>query len=122
MNKFIILIVLILFPSICLAAAAINVQLTYNVETKRVHLEASHPTDHPEKNFIRRVVFTINSQVSQAFSYARQKSPVKFVEYYELKVEPGDHIDVQMYSSEGGLAEASLDIPKSIEEGKDKNE
>lgn len=104
------------------AAPATNVELTYNLETQTLHIDANHPTDRMDRYYIQRVVVSANSASEQTFSFPRQTSPAKFSADLSYSANGGDHIDVKIYSSEGGLAIASLDITRPPEQKKDSNE
>lgn len=119
MKTFISCIVIILFISnisLVLAAPATNLKLTYSLDTHMLQVEADHPTDKPDKNFLRRVSIVNNQQEPQDFYFSRQKSPSKFKEDINFQAEVGDHLEVQVYSSEGGVVSGSLDITKPEEE------
>ena len=97
------------------AVPATNVRLNYNLDTQILHVEADHPTDRLDRYYIRSVVVTTNSKESKNFYFPRQISPSKFMADLNFIAKGGDHLDIQIFSSEGGMATASLDISKPAE-------
>ena len=106
---------LIVITSLLWAAPATNLQLTYNKETQILHIDANHPSDCLEKYFIQRVEIIKNSGKTENFPFHRQTRPDKFIVEFIYNLEPGDHLDIKLFSSEGGVVQGSVDIPKSKE-------
>ncbi len=99
------------------ASPATNVQVDYNPDTQILHIEADHPTDRMDRYYVRLVTIIANNQKeSQNFTFPRQYSPSKFIGNIPYAANPGDHLDIQIFSSEGGLAIASLDVPNPSQE------
>ncbi len=113
-------IVLSVYSFFVWAAPATNMQLTYDIDKQVLHVEADHPTDRPERYFIQRAVVTKDSQESQEFYFPRQTSPAKFIADLEYPANPGNHLDVKLFSSEGGTAQGSLDVMRT-EQKKEKD-
>ena len=96
-----------------LATPARNVVLTYNDNLKKLSVKADHQTDRMDRYFVKRVVVQSNMQEEKSFFYNRQSSPTDFNADLDYTASPGEHLDVSLYSSEGGMVTASLDIPKA---------
>ncbi|MBI3601583.1 MAG: hypothetical protein HY209_01630 [Candidatus Omnitrophica bacterium] len=109
------------YSSLVGAAPASNIQLSYDTDKQTLHVEADHPTDRLDRYFIRRVVVTKNPQESQEFYFSRQTSPAKFIADLDYPANPGDHLEVQLFASEGGTTQGSLDVIKA-EQAKDGDE
>ena len=113
----------ILISSNLWASPATNIQLDYNADTHMLHIEADHPTDRMDRYYVRLVTIVANNQKeSQSFTFPRQYSPSKFIGDMNYAAKPGDHLDIQIYSSEGGLATTSIDVPKPAGEKGNTNE
>ncbi len=98
------------------ATAATNIELKYSLDTKTLHVEADHQTDRVNRKFIRKVsIFLNGSTESSDFYFTRQKLPVRFEEDFAVAAKPGDRMEVQLYSSEGGLATETLTIAQPTE-------
>jgi hypothetical protein len=103
--------ILVIRVSLVLAVPATNIRLSYDMDTSLIHVEADHPTDRMERYFIRRVVVIKNKKDAKDFYFTRQTKPDGISIDLNYQVEPGDHIEVQLYSTEGGIAQESFDVP-----------
>jgi hypothetical protein len=90
-------------------APATNLQLNY--DSKKIDIDADHPSDRLDRNFIQKVVVTRNSKDKQIFYFTHQTSASKFITTLDYAASPGDHLDIELYSSEGGLTQSSIDVP-----------
>ena len=118
--SFIIFFYLIVINSLLWAAPATNLQITYDKEKQTLHIDANHPSDRLEKYFIQRVELIKNSGETEIFPFHRQTRPDKFIVDLNYSLEDLDHLDVKLFSSEGGLVQGSVDIPKSKEKSDEK--
>jgi|GEM_PF-6348318 len=97
--------------SLAWCGPAFNVQLGYDVNKHILHIDADHPTDRLDRYFIQKVVVIKNSGETQDFYFSRQTRPDKFLVDLNYTASVGDHLDVKLYSSEGGIGQGSFDIP-----------
>ena len=118
MIKNTIVLFLVFTSTVVLAAPPRNVVLAYNAETKKLSIKADHQTDRPDRYFIRMLTVKSNLQDEKDMYYNRQSSPTDFSEELDYTASPGEHLDVSLYASEGGMAGAFIDIPKDKEDEK----
>lgn len=119
MQKFIIFLIgLILSSYSSWATPPTHIQLSYDLDAQKLHIEVNHPSDRLDKHYIHKVVVVKNSQAAQEFYFTRQGEPAKFIANLDYKADAGDHLDVQFFCIQGGTAQSSLDIQKP-EEKKD---
>ncbi len=110
-------VLIVLISSFAWATPATHVQLKYDLDTHMLHIDADHPTDRLDRYFVQRVVITKNSQETQDFNFPRQTRPDKFIADLDYKASPGDHLDAELFSSDGGVGKGNLDIPMSAPQG-----
>jgi hypothetical protein len=90
-------------------APATNLQLSHDLQ--KINIEADHPSDRLDRNFIQKVVVIRNSKDKQYFYFSHQTRADKFVTALDYVTNPGDHLDIELYSSEGGITKGSMDLP-----------
>ena len=90
-------------------APAINLQLSY--DSKKIYIDADHPSDRLDRDFIQKVVVTRNSNDKKYFYFSHQKSASKFIAILDYPANTGDHLGIELYSSEGGITQGGIDIP-----------
>ena len=94
------------------ASPANNLQLAYDIDKQAIHIDANHPSDRLDRYYVSQVIITKNSKEKQYFYFSRQRSANKFVEDVDCQAQAGDHLDIELHSSEGGIAQGSIDVPK----------
>jgi hypothetical protein len=87
-----------------------NLQLAYNLDTRKLHIEADHPTDRPDRYFVQKVTVIKNSKEKQYFYFPRQTSVSKFIADLAYEAVPGDYLDIEVRCSQGGAAQGSIDV------------
>ena len=98
------------------ATPATNLQLAYDLSKQAISIDSDHPSDRLDRHYIQRIVVIKNSQEKQYFYFPRQTSANKFITQLDYKAIPGDHLDITLYCSQGGVTQGSIDIVKSEEE------
>jgi hypothetical protein len=111
MANLLIFVVLVFFaPALASATPPLNTVIKYDAATETLHVEASHPSDKLDKHFIRRMHVDIAGK-AEDFTFTRQRLAAGFQEDVKVKANPGDHIEVKLFCSQGGTVVGSLDIP-----------
>ena len=87
-----------------------EIALTYDPDTKMLHIDIKHVSDSLRKHHIRKLIIYKNDAEFKSFSYVTQKPP-GLEEDALLDAEPGDTIRVKAVCSEAGSQEATLVIP-----------
>ena len=99
----------------CLSVSALahppsQILLTYDKDTKMLHIDIKHVSDSLRKHHIRIVVVYKNDEEVKSFSYVTQKPP-GLEEDVLLDVVSGDTIRVKVTDTEAGPREETMVIP-----------
>jgi hypothetical protein len=108
--KALIIFLVVLFASCPVWATPVtHLQLGYNIDTHTLYIEGDHPTDR-DRHFIQRVLVTKNSKEKKDFYFSHQSRADKFIAEINYTAIEGDHLDVEVYCSQGGVAQEGIDI------------
>ena len=110
-NKLIFLFFSIIFLNVPGAWAAPATHLHLSYDSKKIYIDADHPSDRLDRDFIQKVAVTKNAKDKLSLYFTHQISASKFVVALDYIANPGDHLDVELYSSEGGMAQGSIEVP-----------
>lgn len=118
MKSFWIALSFIFLSSLGWATPATNLNIGYSLDTHTLFLDADHPTDRQDRYYIHEVVVTRNGQDQQHFYFSHQARADKFIANLDYVANPGDHLDIKLVASEGGVTEGSIDVaaPSSMRE------
>ena len=91
--------------------------LSYDKETKTLHIDIKHVSDSLREHNIRRIIIYRNEEEAQALNFNTQKPP-GLTEDVVVETKSGDILRVKAISSEGGKKEATLtvSVDESVEE------
>lgn len=103
--------------SVVWGAPATQIQVSYDSQAEMLHVQADHPTDRLDRYYIRRVLVRNAVGQEQSFDFTRQNAPGRFIADLQYKAEAGEHLDLELYSSEGGKASVGLNIPDAGTKG-----
>jgi hypothetical protein len=84
------------------ATPPVSIDLSYDPNKGILHVEAGHPTQNLEKNFIRLMIVYVNGQQASSFNYFRQAAYDKFTDDVTVTANAGDVVKVDLFSAEGG--------------------
>jgi len=114
MNRAIILgsILLFVFSSAqAFATPPQSVKLEYDDEAGILHVNIEHTSRDLNNHYIRKIVLTKNAESPQEYFYnTRQPVAFKFVIDIPFMAKNGDEVTVAVYSTGGGMKEATLSI------------
>ena len=116
--KKIFLMMLMLLAS-CLNAQAhppSSVEIDYIQEEGRLYVYMDHLSRDHRKHYIRKTVIFVNGGEVLTESNRQQIDPNAYAFSIDLTAKENDTIMVKAYSTEGGIAEASIVVPKKSEE------
>jgi hypothetical protein len=104
-------------PSLVRATPPTGLEIGYSVDSHTLFINADHPTDR-DRHYIHEVIVTRNSQDKQYFYFSHQARADKFIVELDYTALPGDHLDVELYCSQGGSEKASIDVssPNQVKE------
>ena len=88
-----------------------SLTITYDYQTRMLHVSVSHQSDKLEKNFIRRIVVYRNGEEDESFYFPRQKVVSGLEEDIPYEAEPGDKIEAEVFCNQGGTAKAETEVP-----------
>jgi desulfoferrodoxin (superoxide reductase-like protein) len=80
-------------PHMALANAPQNVDVFYDFTTKTLVVKISHPSNNPDKHYIKEVVVKKNGAVVQRGAYTKQDGDV-FTYTYKMQATAEDVIEV----------------------------
>ncbi len=87
-----------------------SITLTYNLDKSILHVDAAHPSDSWEKDYVRMMVVSLNGQLVGTFNYYRQKAYEGFSEDVPMKAQVGDTITVELFCTQGSSLSQDLTV------------
>jgi len=111
-----IIFILTVMVNIASARPPKNLELTYDLESKLLHIELDHIVDDRNEDYIRKLIIQKNEEEPLIKYYRSQTNMRKFIKDIEIDAEVDDVIQVKALSSEGGSASGSLTIIEDQEE------
>lgn len=103
---------MVLLPAVAWATPPESLDVSYNQEKGLITVSGRHPTQDRLEHFIRRVRVTINQDEPQTTYLTRQESASEFQATVAVKGNPGDMIKVEVFCSQGGSKDFTLQVPK----------
>jgi len=100
----------ILPVTVSLAVPPSSITLSYDLDKGSLHVDADHPSDLLDKNYVRMMVISLNSQPVQTLYYYRQKEHDKFSDDVSFKAQAGDVIRVELFCTQGGSLAQELTV------------
>lgn len=88
-----------------------EIQLIYDKDLKRLHIEVRHVSKNPRKHFIRKLLLSKNNKELESFSYVQQTTAAALIQDVSLESVTGDVITVEAVCNEAGRKEETLIIP-----------
>lgn len=88
-----------------------EINLSYDLEKKNLHVEARHVARNPRKHFIRKIVVYQNDVEAAKRFYAWQTSASMLSADVALEAVTGDVLRVEAVCSEAGRKETTSVIP-----------
>lgn len=105
-----------IFVTLSWATPPTNLTLTYDLETKTLHIEMTHVSSHLRKHYIRKILVYKNDQEVEDIRLVSQTTPSSVIRDVVLDAKDKDVIRVKAICSEAGTAEASLTVQEKTEE------
>lgn len=111
----------IIFILFCLLAFSVpvsfaspptSIALTYDQDKGNLHVEAIHPTQDLEKNYVRLMNVYVNGDLVNTLNYARQSDYDKFTEDVPVTAQVGDVIKVDLFCFSGGELAQEMKVEK----------
>lgn len=85
--------------------------LSYDKETKTLHVDIKHISDSLREHHIRRLIVYRNDEEAQDMNFNTQKPPGMDADVV-VEAQPGDVLRVKAVCSEAGNKEQSLTVPE----------
>jgi len=98
-----------------------SMTLTYDLDKATLHVEAVHPSDNLEKNFVRMMTVSLNGQLFSTLNYVRQNDFAGFSDDVSIKAQAGDVITVELFCTGGSSISKDLTVAKSGTVSSDQN-
>lgn len=90
-----------------------SISLAYDLVKGSVHVEAVHPSNNWEVDYIRMMTISVNGQVVTTENYDHQTTAEGFSEDVDLKAQPGDVISVALFCTGGSSMTQDLTVTAS---------
>ena len=91
-----------------------EIKMEYDAVQKILKIDMEHVSRNHTRHYIRKIVVTVNDRPPMVEYYRQQVNPAHFTVEIPLEAKGGDKIAIQAYSSEGGIQEASIDVPVTV--------
>jgi len=78
-----------------------SITLTYDLATATLHVEAAHPSNNWERDYVRMMTVSLNGQEVSTLNYYHQTSAKGFSDDVSLKAQVGDVISVDVFCTQG---------------------
>ena len=89
-----------------------SITLTYDLDKSSLHVEAVHPSNNWEIDYVRMMTVSLNSQVVSTLNYYHQTSAAGFSEDVAVNAQVGDVITVQLFCTGGSSMSKDLTVTK----------
>ena len=106
-------VIILLDISFVWAAPATELKLGYDLDKHILSINAKHPVDR-ERHHIQKVIVLKNLLEKKEYSFSHQTRADRFIEDIDYKAISTDHLDVELYCSQGGETKGSIDITSPI--------
>ena len=108
-----IVIIGVLFCNVALRGEArppSKIDLSYDKDTKRLHVVVQHVSENLRKHHIRKLDVSVNDEMPFSHYFPSQTSAAELITDIPLDVAPNDTIRVEAFCSDAGRAEQTLFI------------
>ncbi len=95
------------------ATPPVSIDLSYDIESSSLHVEAIHPSFDLNKSYIRLMKVYVNGQEIEMFNYFRQEDYQKFTDDVSLVAKEGDIIKVELFATLGGTLAQEITVTDS---------
>ena len=92
---------------------ATSITLTYDLDKTTLHVEAVHPSNNWEIDYVRMMTVSLNGQIVSTLNYYHQTSAAGFSEDVQLPAKVGDVITVELFCTGGSSSSQDLTVTKS---------
>ena len=106
-------------PVLAAAHPPTEVDLSYDLDTQKLSIDATHLTHRPRKDYLKKFVFYVNGKEVKTEYNQFQVDKLHFKMDEDLPAEEGDVLSVKIYSSDGGSKTATLTVKKKDKDKKD---
>ncbi len=90
-----------------------SITLTYDLDKASLHIEAVHPSNNWEIDYVRMMTASLNGQIVSTTNYYHQTTAKGFSEDLALNAKAGDVITVELFCTGGSSMSKDLTITKS---------
>ena len=114
MKKIIILLVFVALVCVSksFATPPTSIDLTYDLSSANLHVDAGHPSSDLNKSYVRLMNVYVNDILISATDYTHQEDAAKFVQDVPLTAQIGDVIKVDLFCSLGGEMAKEIKVTK----------
>ena len=96
-----------------------SVSLSYDLKTSVLHVDAVHPSDNWERDYVRMMTVSLNGQLVSTLNYYHQTKPSGFSDDVSLNAKPGDVITVHVFCTQGNSISQDLTVASQPGQGAD---
>jgi hypothetical protein len=87
-----------------------SITLTYDLKSASLHVEAVHPSNNWEIDYIRMMTVAVNGQIISTQNYYHQTTAEGFTEDVPVSANVGDVITVDLYCTGGSSMSQDLTV------------
>lgn len=99
-----------------------SITLNYDLDKAILHVEAVHPSDNWEKDYVRMMMVSLNGQMVSTLHYYRQTIYEGFSDDVPLTAKVGDVIAVELFCTDGSSKSEELTVvPPTAQPGPSPN-
>jgi len=111
---YLLLFCIFMFPSTASRAAALtpvqSITLTYDLNKTVLHVVADHPSANWDRDYVRMMTVSVNSQMVSTLNYYRQTAFEGFSDDVQLNAKAGDVITVELFCTQGSSKSQDLTV------------
>lgn len=111
-NLLLALMMFMLMPIASWATPPSEVTVSYDQDKQVLHVEAKHPSDRLERHFLRVMKISHDATELKTVTFPRQTLAWGLSTDVDLPTKGGEHIKVELFCSQGGHKDATIDIPE----------
>jgi len=101
---------LLMWPLTAGAHPPSGILLTYDADSKVLHVDVSHVSRDHIRHHIRKITIYRNGMEVMSKYFHQQIDPAKFTQDFPVNAEAGDVLKIEAFSTQGGSLEETLTV------------